>query len=155
MVRYSRRPGSLRRSEPARLRHDCFVGTRPRSARTCKQLGFVVSLALYAFFFDAQRGTIWGIDLPDALYRNDVTAFFGFPPSDFISSDYYPLIPYVFVMIAGYCAFNALARANRLAILSVDYTGALGRALRWMGRHSLVIYLLHQPIIFGTLYLLK
>lgn len=118
-------------------------------------LGFVVSLALYAFFFDAQRGTIWGIDLPDALYRNDVTAFFGFPPSDFISSDYYPLIPYVFVMIAGYCTFNVLARANRLAILSVDYTSALGRALRWMGRHSLVIYLLHQPIIFGTLYLLK
>ena len=117
-------------------------------------LGFVVlwrstrsSLTLSAALFG-------GIDLPDALYRNDVTAFFGFPPSDFISSDYYPLIPYVFVMIAGYCTFNVLARANRLAILSVDYTSALGRALRWMGRHSLVIYLLHQPIIFGTLYLL-
>ena len=118
-------------------------------------LGFVVSLALYAFFFDAQRGTIWGIDLPDALYRNDVTAFFGFPPSDFISSDYYPLIPYVFVMIAGYCAFNTLARTNRLALLSTDSTGVLGRALRCMGRHSLIIYLLHQPVIFGALYLLK
>lgn len=117
--------------------------------------GFVVSLALYTFFFDAQRGTIWGIDLPDALYRNDVTAFFGFPPSDFISSDYYPLIPYVLVMIAGYCAFNTLARTNRLALLSTDSTGVLGRALRCMGRHSLIIYLLHQPVIFGALYLLK
>lgn len=87
-----------------------------------------------------------GLALPDAWYANYFTAFFGFPPFDFYSTDYFALLPWLFLFWAGYFLHGVVGRA-RMEPLRRSVCPALG----WMGRHSLVLYLLHQPVIYGVL----
>jgi len=63
----------------------------------------------------------------------------------FSSADYFPLIPWLFLFLigtvfGGWCLSH---RENRVL------TAPLPGILTWPGRHSLIIYLLHQPILFG------
>src|SRR4030095_7687232 len=65
------------------------------------------------------------------------------------TEDYVPLFPWLGVVLLGVAAGHAmLARARQRL-------GAIGpkvpRWLVWAGRHSLVIYLAHQPVMVGIL----
>ncbi|MCD7837730.1 MAG: DUF1624 domain-containing protein, partial [Clostridiales bacterium] len=85
--------------------------------------------------------------LPRALYQNLATAFFGFPPAGFYSADYFPLLPWFFLFCAGYFAHRLWwDRWKELPLLRRGVPG-----LSWLGRHSLVGYLLHQPVLYGLL----
>lgn len=84
--------------------------------------------------------------LPQALYASYTTAYLGFMPKSFFSTDYFPLLPWLFLFWAGYFLHHLVGR-GRLAPLRRSVCPPLG----WMGRHSLVLYLLHQPVILGVL----
>lgn len=84
--------------------------------------------------------------LPQALYASYTTAYLGFMPKSFFSTDYFPLLPWLFLFWAGYFLHHLVGR-ERLAPLRRSVCPPLG----WMGRHSLVLYLLHQPVILGVL----
>lgn len=84
--------------------------------------------------------------LPQALYASYTTAYLGFMPKSFFSTDYFPLLPWLFLFWAGYFLHRLVGR-GRLAPLRRSVCPPLG----WMGRHSLVLYLLHQPVILGVL----
>lgn len=61
--------------------------------------------------------------------------------------DYFPLIPWAFVFFAG-------AFAGRLVpYLSAWCRRIHCRPLAFLGRHALVIYVAHQPIIYGVWFL--
>ncbi len=67
--------------------------------------------------------------------------------------DWRPLLPWAGVVLVGL----ALARACALRLAGWPWTrwrpaAIPGRALRLAGRHSLAIYLVHQPILFATLF---
>ena len=70
------------------------------------------------------------------------------------SNDFVPLFPWFGVVLAGIIA-TRLCLAYPSLIPGVlrerplTKMGAAGNTLLWIGRHSLVIYLLHQPILFG------
>lgn len=66
----------------------------------------------------------------------------GLPGADFHSSDYFPLIPWVFLFAAGYFGGKILNRKGLLKTGSPKFP-----FLSFCGRHSLWIYLLHQPIL--------
>lgn len=87
-----------------------------------------------------------GFCLPQALYASYTTAYLGFMPKSFFSTDYFPLLPWLFLFWAGYFLHHLVGR-GRLAPLRRSVCPPLG----WMGRHSLVLYLLHQPVILGVL----
>ena len=112
--------------------------------------GLVASLLLFAATYHTQDGFWqlgpWQILLPGAWYANLFTAFFGFFPRGFFSTDYFPLLPWLFLFWAGYFLHHLVGR-GRLAPLRRSVCPPLG----WMGRHSLVLYLLHQPVILGVL----
>jgi uncharacterized membrane protein len=65
------------------------------------------------------------------------------------SNDYEPLFPWFGPVLLG-IAMARLWLRLRAPGGKVD-GGALGRPLRWAGRHSLGFYLLHQPILIGLL----
>ena len=56
------------------------------------------------------------------------------------------LLPWLFLFWAGYFLHFCMGRA-RMEPLRRSVCPALG----WMGRHSLLLYLLHQPVIYGVL----
>lgn len=75
---------------------------------------------------------------------------FGFMYRGFSSADYFPLLPWLFLfllgtVLGGWCLNN---RENRIL------TAPLPAPLTFLGRHSLIIYMIHQPILFGLSFLL-
>lgn len=73
----------------------------------------------------------------------------GLRAEGFFSADYWPLAPWGFLYLLGTQLGAALLR---------DAAGERGRrippAVSFLGRHSLVIYLVHQPVIYGLCFLL-
>jgi uncharacterized membrane protein len=78
----------------------------------------------------------------------------GFVPAQFYTLDYFPLLPWFGVVLIGIFLGNSLYQNNTRSFRLKDYSGfIIARLFCFLGRHSLIIYLLHQLIIVGILYL--
>ena len=113
--------------------------------------GMVVSLLLFWLFYHVQSGWIGltpqlSLRVPDVFYQSNWLFPFGFHNSSFHSSDYFPLFPYLFLFWAG--MFLARLRLPELCYRSHC------RALAFLGRNSIWIYLFHQPLVYGLLWLI-
>jgi len=75
----------------------------------------------------------------------------GFPSSTLRSADYFPLIPWLFLFMTG-TAIGVYGKQGRFPGWTVK---SRVPPLAWLGRHSLLIYLLHQPVLFGVFALLE
>lgn len=69
------------------------------------------------------------------------------PPRDTL--DYYPLFPWIGLMLIGAGLSHYLYIQHTYRLLK-----KVPRALLLPGRHALLIYMIHQPILLATLYLL-
>lgn len=70
-------------------------------------------------------------------------------------ADYYPILPWLGPALFGVAAGKLFyVGGNRGFVLPAWGEVAFVRALRFLGRHSLVIYLVHQVIIIGMMILL-
>ena len=67
----------------------------------------------------------------------------------FESSDYYPLIPWAFLFLAGTVLGGKIRESN--AAWKQRKAPAF---LTWIGRHALLIYMVHQPVLLGIAALL-
>ncbi len=66
--------------------------------------------------------------------------------------DYYPLLPWFGIALLGVFAGKSLYPRHRRTFSLPDLSGlAPVRGLRLLGRHSLAIYLLHQPLLIALL----
>ena len=74
----------------------------------------------------------------------------GFATVKPITEDYVPLLPWTGVMLVGVALGHALVRNDFRAIAPF---ARLPRWIAWLGRHSLVVYMVHQPMLFGALWL--
>ena len=74
---------------------------------------------------------------------------FGFVTPDFYSSDYFPLLPWIFVFLLGVWA-GGIIRAGRFPRWFYEVKAP---RLALVGRHSLLIYLVHQPVLYGLVML--
>lgn len=74
----------------------------------------------------------------------------GLAPVGLAMVDYYPILPWAGMALLGVAAGRVLYPAGRRQYRLPDLsTPALIRGLRWLGRNSLLIYLLHQPLLIG------
>lgn len=74
---------------------------------------------------------------------------FGITPPTFTTIDYYPMIPWLGVFIIGMAAGRIYIHPRPLLPQPRGVSG-----LCWLGRHSLIIYMLHQPVMLAVLFLL-
>lgn len=78
----------------------------------------------------------------------------GLTPHDFYSVDYFPVFPWVGVILVGMGLGSLLYPGYRRRISLPDFAGSsLVRALSFLGRNSLAIYLVHQPVLIALFYL--
>lgn len=86
------------------------------------------------------------IKLPDAFYSNWVTTYLGFPSRGFFSTDYFSLIPWIFLFLTGYFLYGL---CQKKGWMTCEVWKIKIPCLSVLGKYSLVIYLLHQPILYG------
>jgi uncharacterized membrane protein len=68
------------------------------------------------------------------------------------SNDYVPIFPFFGMVLAGMAAATAARGHGVFEVLGRwKGNGAIMRGLRFIGRHSLVYYLLHQPVMIAVL----
>ena len=114
-------------------------------------LGAALSFGIFAALRNVPLGSL-GFEklvicpLPECLYANYLTAFLGFPPAQFFSTDYFPLIPWFFLFVTGFYLFRITSAGGWNEKLFARGQFPL---LNFIGRHSLLVYLLHQPVLYG------
>ncbi len=85
------------------------------------------------------------LKLPGEWYRGYVSAYFGFPPASFFSTDYFSLIPWLFLFVSGYFLYRIFEKKG---LLEKTVFGINIPPFSFLGRYSLLIYLLHQPVLY-------
>lgn len=88
--------------------------------------------------------------LPQELLTNSLLYPFGFIKGGFRSVDYVPLLPWLFLFLGG-AYIGGLIVKYREKLPSFCFADPLPW-LGFIGRHTLIVYILHQPIILGVLY---
>lgn len=117
--------------------------------------GFLISLLLFALFRNVSEGylglgSISLVKIPEIFYRPRFMTIFGFPFPGFLSSDYFPILPWSFLLMGGYWFWRLAALYEKCLsffCIKIPFFSAVGRRTIW-------IYLLHQPILYGIAYLM-
>lgn len=116
------------------------------------KVGFLAGMGLFLVFRNINKGCL-GFEsmcvgnISEKWYRNLVTAYLGFPAASFYSADYFSLIPWCFLFVTGYFLYRVAAESGNLPRLEGKRVPCLG----WMGKHSMLLYMLHQPVIYLVL----
>lgn len=74
----------------------------------------------------------------------------GLGPTRPVTADFLPLFPWAAPLLAGVAAGRLASRFSLWPALDWSATPML-RKLAWPGQHSLAIYLIHQPVLLGSL----
>lgn len=67
----------------------------------------------------------------------------------FASSDYFPILPYLGFFLLGAALGKTLYRNKQTLLPKINHQNPILGFLQWCGRQSLLIYLLHQPVLNG------
>ena len=107
---------------------------------------------LFALTNHVQHGWIgidglFRIELPAALMMNNQLSGFGFINGGFMSVDYEPVFPWMFLFLLGIFLGRLLDRP-----LPKLFYRDLCPPITWIGKNSLIIYILHQPIMAAILW---
>lgn len=105
-------------------------------------MGFLVTFNLHKGILRVPL--LGNIPLPDALYQYVWLAPIGLPPRSFISADYFPLLPWFALFLIGTLIGAQVKEKGAPAICYRKHS----QILAGIGKKSLVIYLLHQPLIY-------
>ena len=123
--------------------------------RICEPtVGAIVCAALFVITRNINDGelgfeSLHLVDLPDRLYRGWFANYLGFTQDGFWSMDYFPLLRWIFLFAVGYFLYGIFAKYAWFKVLKKGKCAAL----ECVGKHSLLIYMLHQPLLYGLLWL--
>ena len=108
--------------------------------------------ALYAFTFNVKNGYFgfgkWSIPVPEFLTYRSRLYVFGFIDQSYAALDYFPLLPHLFLFL-GAAFLGCVLLKKELPAFCYKKVPFLS----FLGKHSLLIYLVHQPVCYGIIYL--
>ncbi len=92
------------------------------------------------------------VQLPAALYAgggadgmgNGFLTYLGIMQDGFYSSDYFSLMPWFFLFLTGYFLYYILENSFESQLFKIKLP-----FFTWFGRHSLIVYMVHQVILYG------
>ena len=105
-------------------------------------LGLILFFALFLAFYYCNT---WSIGIESVLLIP-----LGFPTRDFFSSDYFSILPWFFLYVTGYYLGRILENKRgflRISDVKIPILDIIGRKSVW-------IYLIHQPLCYGICLLL-
>lgn len=122
------------------------------------RVGAAALFLLFLLTYNIQNGIIgiFGAELfrlPEALYGSYIGTFFGFKKPGFFSTDYYPLVPWIFLFLTGYFLYRIFVKNNLFE--KRIFQSEKRSFLSFIGRHTLIIYMLHQPVMYFAVVLGK
>ena len=122
--------------------------------RIVPTVGAGISLPLFALLYGLPDGYIgfFGAriaNLPAALYTSPWLAAFGLPSKGFYSADYFPILPWIFLYFCGFFLWRIIMEKGWDSFF-LRRIPVFDR----IGRYCFVIYMLHQPLIFGVCYII-
>lgn len=127
--------------------------------RFTEKLPWLIGMILFALLYflclnipDGYMGFNWlfRINMPHILYDAELLFPLGFPGNSFVSLDYFPLLPHFMLFLSG-SSLGALFKSGRAdkGMYMVRFNG-----LAFIGRHALLVYILHQPVLIAILELI-
>ena len=87
----------------------------------------------------------------EAGWMRNIISIIGWPQPDFISYDYFPLLPWLFVFLLGTWAGLYIVE-RKLPEWFYELKPPFFPAI---GRKALVIYILHQPVLYAIVIMIK
>lgn len=120
-------------------------------------LGLAEGILFFILTRNVNRG-IWGFEalrlgkVPGVLYRGLFMTFLGFPEPGFFSGDYFSLVPWIFLYLTGYFLYRLVMKSQ--TVRNALHLHLPIPLLEAAGRHCLLLYLLHQPLLMLVLLLL-
>ncbi len=112
-------------------------------------VGIFVNALIFVFLLGTPEGT-YGIPFllemkfPENWYTTNFLFMFGFPNNTFFSSDYFPIVPWIFLFFAGGFLGRLIPKKKFPKWTAKKHIPPLA----FIGRHALLFYLLHQPVIY-------
>lgn len=107
-----------------------------------------VAAAGFLFTYPITEGWVgmgsFRFDLPESITSLTFLFPLGIPGPGFSSVDYYPLLPWMFAFLGG-MGFGVWAKKGKFP--EFMYNQHI-RPLAFVGRHSLWVYIFHQPVLY-------
>ena len=115
-------------------------------------VGIIICVFLFMLTYNFHIGysgiaDLFRVRMPSFLYSTSVLFPLGFPGYGFTSLDYFPLLPWLFLFIAGSFFGVYVKKGLMPAFFYKTHIKIFAAA----GRYSLWIYVLHQVIIYPVL----
>ncbi len=135
---------------------DRLLGKKAEASRAFSLTGLILNMAAFVITYNINKGYIGfmsglAMELPKGLYKGYLMTFIGFMEPGFFSTDYFSILPWIFIYICGYFL-------HKIVTGTQPGEKVLSRGLpviKVMGRHSLPIYVVHPIIIYIVLAILS
>lgn len=121
------------------------AGLLPLLQRLSPAAGVAGSFLLFLGTRWISSGLLFGVRIFEpGMVSTNLFAPLGIYGPGFFSADYFPVIPWYFLFLTGYFLFGVLRAGGAGGLLSRKIP-----LLSAAGRHTLPVYLIHQPILMG------
>lgn len=120
-----------------------FMLTKNIIDKILVKIGLCICILLFIVTYNIPNGYLgiggFSVYLPKGWYVSYWLSLLGLLSPDFRSADYFPIFPYLFLFLAGY--YLSKLNFNIKKDINIKF-------LTFIGQHSLIIYLIHQPILY-------
>lgn len=115
--------------------------------------GILLCAVLYAFTSgisngELSYGNLISFSLPESLFEHDYLMPLGIYSSSFYSADYFPIFPNIFIFLSGTFAGKHFLQKGYPEWCYPQKIPFFG----FLGKKSLIIYVIHMPVIFAAAY---